>query len=171
MENCWSSSQRISRMFWRFAIMTQGCISESCHIRAMALVSKNQTLIISASIRVVHWNLNRKIFIRHCFERIPNNANSLSATNCSRFKLGLRPSLSEAIFYNNNNRKTMFNQMQCRLEVTFAKQKLKSCRIWKETRHTSCLFEIWSTTDASVVKSFICIIVSLKLKSHINNLP
>ena len=43
--------------------MMQGCFSESCHIRAMALVSKNQTLIISASIRVMHWNLNRNILL------------------------------------------------------------------------------------------------------------
>ena len=32
--------------------------------------------------------------------------------------------------------------MQCRLEVTFAKQKLKSCRIWKETRHVLSLWNL-----------------------------
>ena len=42
--------------------MMQGCISESCHIRAMAFrIWKSQTFIISASIRIVHWNLNRNI--------------------------------------------------------------------------------------------------------------
>ena len=38
--------------------------------------------------------------------------------------------------------------MQCRLEVTFAKQKLKSCRIWKETRHVLSLWNLiynWRT--------------------------
>ena len=41
--------------------MTQGCVSESSHIRAMPFASENQMFIISASIRVVHWNLNRNV--------------------------------------------------------------------------------------------------------------
>ena len=44
--------------------MTQGCVSKSCHIRTMAVsYLKSQTSIISASILVVHWNLNRNILL------------------------------------------------------------------------------------------------------------
>ena len=44
--------------------MTQGCVSESSHIHTMAFASeKSQTFIISASISVVHWNLNRDILL------------------------------------------------------------------------------------------------------------
>ena len=78
--------------------MTQGCVSEYSHIRAMALApKKNQTFIISASIRVVHWNLDRNILLDIAFERIPNNANSLSTMYFCQSELGLRPSPSEAI--------------------------------------------------------------------------
>ena len=45
--------------------MTQGCISESSHIRAILFVSekKNQMFIISASLHAVHQNLNRNVLL------------------------------------------------------------------------------------------------------------
>ena len=52
--------------------MMQGCISESSYIRAMRFVSeKNQAFIISASIRVVHQNLNRNVSLDIVFKGYP----------------------------------------------------------------------------------------------------
>ena len=41
--------------------MTQGCVSESSHIRVIFLISENQTFIISASHRVLRQDLNRNV--------------------------------------------------------------------------------------------------------------
>ena len=74
--------------------MTQGCVSKSYHIRAM-LFLKDKMFIITASIRVVYWNLYRNVSLNILFERIPNKANSLSVMYSSW--LGLRPSPGAAI--------------------------------------------------------------------------
>ena len=53
--------------------MMQGCVSESSHIHAMTFASEKSLFILSTSISVVHWNLNRNVLLDIVLKGYPTN--------------------------------------------------------------------------------------------------